>query len=190
MAKRTPTEPTDQVDAWMQRMGVRTYAQERRSSRRKRVTDPKVAHRLEGDRIFAELAKVRTPGGPKHRKLLVELEAWQRDTVSSPPATSSAVADARTPKPTREKNDREKRMRKVGSKGGARTPRLEASRTLECDGRAITFELRWIQCGKARCRKWHGPYWYAEQRKGDRVRWVYVGRELDVAKACERMAAK
>lgn len=27
--------------------------------------------------------------------------------------------------------------------------------------RNATFRQQFVQCGKARCKKWHGPYWYA-----------------------------
>lgn len=42
----------------------------------------------------------------------------------------------------------------------------------------VTYQLKWIQCGKRRCRKWHGPYWYAFARSGKRVKATYIGRTL------------
>ncbi len=110
--------------------------------------------------------------------------------IRQPPASSPAMSSERRAlaqkgrgalQPTQAKR------RRSSSKGW----RIEDSRTLfvpRCG--ALTFELRWVQCGKARCRKWHGPYWYAEQHRGERVRWVYVGAKLDVDKAVERMRAK
>lgn len=74
----------------------------------------------------------------------------------------------------------------------ANRPQIHDSRTVMVRelGGSLTFELRAIQCGKGRCRKWHGPYWYAAQKKEGRTRWVYVGKRLDVGKALERMRAK
>lgn len=57
-------------------------------------------------------------------------------------------------------------------------------------GFAVTYQLERVQCGKAKCRTWHGPYWYAYSRNGDgRARSFYVGkkfrtlRELDAERA-------
>ena len=43
--------------------------------------------------------------------------------------------------------------------------------------RSITYERRHVLCGKPRCRKLHGPYWYAFWKQGGRVRTAYIGRE-------------
>lgn len=43
-------------------------------------------------------------------------------------------------------------------------------------GRAITYELRPVLCGKAGCNRHHGPYWYAYWTAGGRVRTAYIGR--------------
>ena len=41
---------------------------------------------------------------------------------------------------------------------------------------AVLYELRHVLCGKPRCRKLHGPYWYAYWKRGGRVRTAYIGR--------------
>jgi hypothetical protein len=46
------------------------------------------------------------------------------------------------------------------------------------DGRAVTYQLEKIKCGKGKCRKWHGPYWYAYWRFGTRKRTLYIGKRL------------
>jgi len=45
-------------------------------------------------------------------------------------------------------------------------------------GHAITYELRPVLCGKAGCKKEHGPYWYAYWTAGGRVRTVYIGKRF------------
>jgi hypothetical protein len=45
-------------------------------------------------------------------------------------------------------------------------------------GRAITYELRHVLCGKRGCSKLHGPYWYAYWSAGGRVRHCYIGKEF------------
>lgn len=46
---------------------------------------------------------------------------------------------------------------------------------------SVTYQLEYIQCGKKRCRKWHGPYWYAYWTAGGRSRSLYIGKELKPA---------
>lgn len=43
---------------------------------------------------------------------------------------------------------------------------------------AVTYQLELVKCGKAKCRKWHGPYWYAYWSVGERTRTLYVGKVL------------
>lgn len=45
------------------------------------------------------------------------------------------------------------------------------------NGRAITYQLEPRECGKARCARLHGPYWYAYYANGGRTTSVYIGRE-------------
>jgi len=53
----------------------------------------------------------------------------------------------------------------------------------------VTYQLRFIRCGKPRCDRWHGPYWYAfyrdsapiggaGARKAGKTRCTYIGRTL------------
>lgn len=51
---------------------------------------------------------------------------------------------------------------------------------IDHDG-AITLQQKRIRCGKRRCRKLHGPYWYAFFKVDGRTRCRYIGRELPVA---------
>ena len=62
-------------------------------------------------------------------------------------------------------------------------------------GSSVTYQLERVQCGKPKCRRWHGPYWYAYWTAGGRTRSLYVGKRLrpaaDVATELEeRRAAK
>jgi hypothetical protein len=42
----------------------------------------------------------------------------------------------------------------------------------------ITYQREHVLCGKAGCRKLHGPYWYAYWKAGGRVRKRYIGRKF------------
>lgn len=58
--------------------------------------------------------------------------------------------------------------------------RLSSSRTIS---RSITvngwcYQLQFINCGKARCRKLHGPYWYRFKRVDGKLQSKYVGKVL------------
>jgi hypothetical protein len=44
-------------------------------------------------------------------------------------------------------------------------------------GRGVTYQLELVLCGKPRCRKRHGPYWYAYWSRGNRTRKRYVGKQ-------------
>ena len=45
-------------------------------------------------------------------------------------------------------------------------------------GSSVTYQLELVQCGKRKCRKWHGPYWYAYWTAGGRTRSLYIGKKL------------
>jgi hypothetical protein len=45
-------------------------------------------------------------------------------------------------------------------------------------GASVTYQLERVQCGKPKCRKWHGPYWYAYWSAGGRTRSLYIGKRL------------
>ncbi len=42
----------------------------------------------------------------------------------------------------------------------------------------VTYQLEWIFCGKGKCKKPHGPYWYAYWKSGNRTRTRYVGKKF------------
>lgn len=46
----------------------------------------------------------------------------------------------------------------------------------------VTYRLELVKCGKLACRcttgQLHGPYWYAYQRQGGRVKSWYVGKQI------------
>lgn len=46
---------------------------------------------------------------------------------------------------------------------------------------SVTYQLEYIQCGKPKCQKWHGPYWYAYWSSGGRTRSLYIGKSLKPA---------
>ncbi len=43
---------------------------------------------------------------------------------------------------------------------------------------SVTYQLEHVQCGKPKCRRWHGPYWYAYWTSGGKTRSMYVGKVL------------
>lgn len=45
-------------------------------------------------------------------------------------------------------------------------------------GSSVTYQLEHVQCGKRKCRRWHGPYWYAYWSAGGRTRSLYIGKRL------------
>lgn len=56
----------------------------------------------------------------------------------------------------------------------------------------VTYQHKLIRCGKKRCNKWHGPYWYAFWKRGGRTCSRYVGKELPraVREAAEALASR
>lgn len=40
----------------------------------------------------------------------------------------------------------------------------------------VTYQLERVLCGKARCKLWHGPYWYAYWKQGGRTFSKYIGK--------------
>jgi hypothetical protein len=47
----------------------------------------------------------------------------------------------------------------------------------------VTYQLEHVLCGRAHCRKLHGPYWYAYWKAGGRVRKRYIGRKFHTVPA-------
>ena len=50
----------------------------------------------------------------------------------------------------------------------------------------ITYQLERVKCGKANCRcakdgQLHGPYWYAYQKQGQKLKSWYIGKTLKQA---------
>lgn len=50
---------------------------------------------------------------------------------------------------------------------------------------AVTYQLELVDCGKPKCKKMHGPYWYAYWRTAGRdsfsptkMRSLYIGKKL------------
>jgi len=44
----------------------------------------------------------------------------------------------------------------------------------------VTYQLEWILCGKRKCKKLHGPYWYAYWKTANRTRTRYVGKRFKI----------
>lgn len=61
------------------------------------------------------------------------------------------------------------------------SPELKPLRTKH-DPRSpgITYQLEYVLCGKAKCRKLHGPYWYAYWKVEQHMRKRYVGKKFHV----------
>lgn len=52
--------------------------------------------------------------------------------------------------------------------------------------RGVTYQRELVLCGKAKCRKRHGPYWYAYWTKGKRTHKRYIGKEWRTLRDAER----
>ena len=44
----------------------------------------------------------------------------------------------------------------------------------------VTYQLEHVLCGKAKCRKLHGPYWYAYWKVRGHTRKRYIGKKFRV----------
>jgi hypothetical protein len=44
----------------------------------------------------------------------------------------------------------------------------------------VTYQLEHVLCGKPKCRKLHGPYWYAYWKRDNRVRKQYIGKKFHI----------
>jgi hypothetical protein len=56
------------------------------------------------------------------------------------------------------------------------------------DRYSVTYQRELVRCGKPKCRKWHGPYWYAYWTVGTRTRTLYIGKVL--RPACDVLAER
>lgn len=45
-------------------------------------------------------------------------------------------------------------------------------------GSSVTYQLEKVLCGKAKCAKLHGPYWYAYWTSSGRVQTMYIGKRF------------
>lgn len=68
-------------------------------------------------------------------------------------------------------------------KNKRKNPVVEVSATHDFVGRrgvhySVTYQRELVKCGKPKCRKWHGPYWYAYWTEGTRTRTLYIGKIL------------
>lgn len=55
--------------------------------------------------------------------------------------------------------------------------RIELERHGKLERYSVTYQLELVMCGKPRCFKRHGPYWYAYWTMGRRTRSLYIGKE-------------
>jgi hypothetical protein len=55
--------------------------------------------------------------------------------------------------------------------------RIELERHGKLERYSVTYQLELVTCGKPRCLKRHGPYWYAYWTMGRRTRSLYIGKE-------------
>jgi|GEM_PF-2705548 len=46
---------------------------------------------------------------------------------------------------------------------------------------SATLRRQYVLCGKPRCRKWHGPYWYAFWHRGGAMKSAYIGSDARMA---------
>jgi hypothetical protein len=73
--------------------------------------------------------------------------------------------------------------------GLPKTGRPAADSKPEVPSRA-TLRLELVLCGKAKCKRLHGPYWYAYWQVGRGTRKVYVGKSLPADLAERRLRAR
>lgn len=61
----------------------------------------------------------------------------------------------------------------------------------QIDGASVTYQLELVQCGKKKCLRWHGPYWYAYWSSFGKTRSLYIGKKLRPASevAASKVAA-
>ena len=56
--------------------------------------------------------------------------------------------------------------------------------------RGATLRLEHVLCGKPKCERQHGPYWYACFKESGRWRKVYIGRDLPPELARRRVGSR
>ena len=77
-----------------------------------------------------------------------------------------------------DKNDPARARARAEAPRPAKTKTLEEiAESIEHLGK-IVLQRRRILCGKPRCAKFHGPYWYAFWKAGGRTRCRYIGKHL------------
>jgi hypothetical protein len=78
----------------------------------------------------------------------------------------------RTPAPRRRRG-----LDKIASSSKPKKSLEEIANSIAHLGR-ITLQRKLILCGKPRCSKFHGPYWYAFWKTDGATRCRYIGRRL------------
>lgn len=63
-----------------------------------------------------------------------------------------------------------------GSDRKVHAPPIVPEQNLHAGG--VTYAQRYVLCGKPRCARWHGPYWYAYWKAKGKVHSKYVGLRL------------
>jgi hypothetical protein len=53
-----------------------------------------------------------------------------------------------------------------------------------------TLRLELVLCGKPKCERLHGPYWYGYFKEGRRSRKVYIGKRLPEELARRRLRSR
>lgn len=53
-----------------------------------------------------------------------------------------------------------------------------------------TLRLEFVLCGKPKCQRLHGPYWYGCFKEGARWRKVYIGKKLPAELARRRLSGR
>jgi hypothetical protein len=79
---------------------------------------------------------------------------------------------------------------KRGAKRKRGAPIVVERRGERSTGRGVTYQLELVLCGKPKCRKRHGPYWYAYWTAGSRTRKRYIGKQWKPLHDVEAAAAE
>lgn len=69
-------------------------------------------------------------------------------------------------------------MKRRSSTKGKRTGAAVRAVHRVVDDRGVTYQQRYVLCGKKKCKRLHGPYWYASWKEGERVRTRYIGKKF------------
>lgn len=71
----------------------------------------------------------------------------------------------------------------MGNRRSSKAPKAKLTTRISTDDPpvhvgGVTYQLQLIHCGKERCKRLHGPYWYAFWKAKGVIRSKYIGKKL------------